>query len=531
MMVFEDAHWADPSTLELLDRLVERVPSLPIFLLITFRSDYVPPWQHRPHVKTLVLPRLAQSDSLQLATRVARPVRISNAVLEKIIAHADGVPLFLEELTKTVVQTATPEGRRGTHGISAVVHVPSTLQDALMARLDRLGRWKEVAQIGALIGPTFSYEMLNALVPQDEEVVTGIQHLLAVGVIRSVGTPQEGVYAFRHALLQDVAVSSLLRSRRASMHANIARILEAEFPQRAQAEPEIVAWHYTSAGLAEPAIRWWLEAGKRALQRSANMEAIDHLETGLELLKNMPDDPERHRRELDVQTHLGAALTAAKGFAALEVKEAYARARALCERLDDPILVFPVLRGLWVYHLVRAQWATARDLAEQMLAMGQRENAAAYQLEGHRALGMTLLWLGELDPAREHFETASSIYDPQQHQRHAVLYGNDPGVACLAHGGYVLSVLGHLDQALSRGEKAIALARRHAHPFSLVQALIYCAFVHRIRREPQQVSKLAKEFDAARQRARLSVLARRGENAGGLGAVRARGRRCRPRAG
>jgi predicted ATPase len=243
----------------------------------------------------------------------------------------------------------------------------------------------------------------------------------------------------------------------------------------------------------EPAIGWLLGAAKRAMQRSANIEAIDHLRKGLELLRTIPDSPERDRLELDLQTHLGAAQTAAKGFAAPEVQDAYVRARSLCVSLEDPSQIFPVLRGLWVYHLVRAEWWQAQDLSEQMLELGERKNDVGYQLEGHRALGMTLLWRGELSRAREHFDLGCKAYDPEQHHRHAVVYGNDPGVACLAHGGYVLSVLGHLEQALATGEKAMALARRQAHPFSLVQALIYCAFIHHIRREPQQVLKLVKE--------------------------------------
>ena len=217
------------------------------------------------------------------------------------------------------------------------------------------------------------------------------------------------------------------------------------------------------------------------------------LRKGLELLKTLPDSPERDRRELALQTHLGAALTAAKGFAAPAVRDAYLRARSLCARIEDPSQVFPVLRGLWVYSLVRAEWRQAQDLSEQMLELGERKNDVGDQLEGHRALGMTLLWRGELRRAREHFELGYNAYDPEQHHRHAVAYGNDPGVACLAHGGYVLSVLGHFEQALAHGKKARALARRRAHPFSLVQALIYCAFIHHTRREPQQVLKLAKE--------------------------------------
>lgn len=496
IMVFEDLHWADPTTLELLDRLVGRVRDLPILLLMTFRPEFVSPWEHHPHVKTLFLDRLAQSDGMQLAKAIAGSRHMPSVVLDRIVAHAEGVPLFLEELTKTVLQTNEPVGKRegaATHGTLRNVQVPATLQDALMARLDRLGRWKEVAQVAALIGSRFSYKVLSALVPREDEIEAALQHLLAVGLIRSEGSPPDAVYTFKHALLQDVAVASLLRSRRGSLHARIARTLESEFPQTALAEPELLAWHYTNAGLSDAAIGWWLQAAKRALQRSANIEAIDHLKKALELLKARPEGPERDRRELELQTQVGAALTAAKGFAAVEVREAYARARSLCDRLEDPRQAFTVHRGLWVYHLVRAEWHVARDLAEQMLSLGKREDEIGYQLEGHRALGMTQLWLGELRSALEHFEIGCSIYAPEKHQRHAVLYGNDPGVACLAHAGYVLSVLGQPDQALARVEKAMAIARLQAHPFSMVQALIYCAFIYRIRRDAQQVLRLAKE--------------------------------------
>src|SRR2546430_13931467 len=491
IMVFEDLHWADPTTLELLERLAERVGELRVFLLITFRPDFVSPWGNRPHVKTLILQRLRQCDCMQLAQGIAGARQMPSGVLDRIVAHADGVPLFLEELTKTVLQTSDLGGKR--EGTLQNVHVPEPLQDALMARLDRLGRWKEIAQIGALIGPRFSFKMLTALVPREEEVAVALQHLLAVGLIRSDGSPPDGVYTFKHALLQDVAVASLLRSRRESLHIRIARTLESEFPQTALAEPELLAWHYSSAGLVEPAVGCLLSGAEAAMGRSANLRAIDLLRKGLGRLKTLPDSPGRDRRELALQTHLGAALTAAKGFAAPAVRDAYLRARSLCARIEDPSQVFPVLRGLWVYSLVRAEWRQAQDLSEQMLELGERKNDVGDQLEGHRALGMTLLWRGELRRAREHFELGYNAYDPEQHHRHAVAYGNDPGVACLAHGSYVLSVLGHFEQALAHGKKARALARRRAHPFSLVQALIYCAFIHHTRREPQQVLKLAKE--------------------------------------
>ena len=496
IIVFEDLHWADPTTVELLDRLVKRVRELPILLLMTFRPEFISPWEKLPEVKTLTLYRLPESDCMHLAKGLAGAGKMPDAVLNRIVAHAGGVPLFLEELTKAVLQTRDPRGKNqgpGTKGSPGNVQVPATLYDALMARLDRLGRWKEVAQIGALVGRTFSYRTIAALVPSGEEIAEALQQLVAAGIVQCAGRPPDAVYTFKHALVQDVAAASLLRSRRQSLHAHIARKLESEFPQTALTEPELLAWHYMSAGLVEPAIGWWLEAGKRALQRSANLEAIHHLEAGLELVGTLPDGPQRNRRELDLQTHLGAAYTAAKGFAATEVREAYARAQSLCERLEDPRQIFPVLRGLWVYHLVRAHWPTARDLGKQMLELGEQENDVGYQLEGHRSLGMTLLWLGQFRSAHDHLQKGRCLYDPDQHQRHAVLYGNDPGVACLVHEAYALWMLGCPDQALVASEKALALARLRMHPFSMAQALIYGAFIHRIRREAQHVLRLADE--------------------------------------
>lgn len=494
VMAVEDLQWADPTTQELLQHLVQRVHKMPILLLITSRSEFVPPWADHHHVAKLGLQRLPQAECIQLVEGILGSGHMSRVVLDRILVHGDGVPLFLEELTRSVVQAGghKEEKEWSTHRKSSF-RVPATLHDALMARLDRLGRWKEVAQIGALLGRRFSYKMLAALVPNEEGVGEALEHLVSADIVRSEGLPPHADYTFKHALVQDVAVANLLRSRRQFLHARIARMLEDSFPEIAVREPELLAWHYMSAGLAEPAVDYYRKSAERALQRSSNVEAIDHLEIGLRLLEGLPASPWRDRRELELMTRLGAALTAAKGFAAAEVEAAYAGARSICERVEDATAVFPVLRGLWVYDLVRAEWRTAQELSEQMLALGTQENDIGYQLEGYRALGMTLLWRGELHQAREHFERGLGLYDPERHHRHAVLYGNDPGVACLVHHAYVQWMLGYPDRALARSLEAEALARQLRHPFSLTQSLIYRAFVHKLRREADQALRLAEE--------------------------------------
>jgi predicted ATPase len=335
--------------------------------------------------------------------------------------------------------------------------------------------------------------MLAAVLPSADGIAEALEHLVATGIVKCEGSPPDAVYMFKHALVQDVAVANLLRSKRQALHVRIAQTLETHFPDTALTEPELLARHYMSGKLSDPAIGYCLKAAERALQRSATAEAIDHLQTGLELLETLGAGPGRDQRELELATRLGAAQTAAKGFAAPEVRAAYARARSICERVEEPEAVFSVLRGLWVYHLVRAQWRSAQEVSEQMLAVGERDDNAGYRLEGHRALGMTLLWLGNLRRAREHVELGLDLYDPERHHRHAVLYGNDPGVACLAHDAYVLWMLGYPDRALARSQEAEMLARRLRHPFSLSQSLIYRAFVHKLRREVSEALHHAEE--------------------------------------
>jgi predicted ATPase len=300
------------------------------------------------------------------------------------------------------------------------------------------------------------------------------------------GLPPQATYRFKHALIQDAAYQSLLRSTRQRYHQRIAQVLEAQFPDVAKTQPELVAHHYTNAGLPAPAIPYWQRAGQQCLQRSAHTEAVQHLAQGLELLATLPETPARAQQELDLQMALGPALVATKGFAAPAVGHVYARARALCQQVGDTPQFFPALWGLWVFYNVRGELRTAQELGEHLLSLAQRASDPALLLQAHHALETTLFWSGEFTAALEHMEQGLALYNPQQHRSHAFLYGgHDPGVCCLSHGARALWYCGYPDRALRRSHEAFRLAQELSHPGSVAHALGFAAALHRLRREGQ----------------------------------------------
>ena len=362
--------------------------------------------------------------------------------------------------------------------------IPATLHDSLMARLDRLAAVKGLAQLGATLGREFSYELLHAVSPWDEVTVQRSLHqLVEAEFLYQQGLPPQATYRFKHALIQDTAYQSLLKSTRQQYHQRIAQVLEARFPDLCETQPELLAHHYTEAGVLAQAIPYWQRAGERSTARSAYVEAVAHLTKGLEVLQTLPDTPERVQHELLLQTTLGPALIISKSFAAPEVEQAYTRARALCQRLGDTPQLFPVLRGLWQFYLSRAELRTARELGEQLLHLAQGSPTPGLFLEAHRVLGEALFFLGKLAPARQSLEQGASLYDPQQHRSHAFLYGEDPGVACLSYAALTLWSQGYPDQALTSIQGALTLAQEHPHRFSLARALISAAWLHQLRRE------------------------------------------------
>jgi class 3 adenylate cyclase/predicted ATPase len=487
LFVMEDLHWVDPTTLELLSLLVDQGPTARILTLLTFRPDFSPPWTGRSHLTQMTLPRLARRQAAEMTGRVAHGKALPPEVVEQVVAKTDGVPLFVEELTKMVLESGLLqelEARYELTGPLPPLAIPTTLHDSLMARLDRLATVKALAQLGATLGRAFSYELLQAVSPWDEDTLRrGLQQLVAAEFLYQQGMPPQATYRFKHALIQDAAYQSLLRSTRQQYHQRIAQVLAARFPDTAETQPELLAHHYTEAGMAVQAIPYWQRAGQSALERSANLEAVAHLTTGLEVLATLPDTAERAQQELAMQTTLGPALVATKGFAAPEVLHVYARARELCQQAGETPQLFQVLRGLWYFYLLRVELQTARELGEHLLSLAQQVGDPVLRVEAHYALGLTLNYLGEFAAAQAHLAQGIALYDPQQHPAHAFRYGQDPGVACRAYGAATLWWLGYPEQALQWSHEALALARELAHPFSLGFALFLTAWVPQFRRE------------------------------------------------
>jgi predicted ATPase len=487
----EDLHWADPSTVEFLTLLHDQVPTTRLLVLLTFRPEFSPPWAMRSHMTQITLRRLAPKQAGEMVEKVTGGKALPPGVVQQVVAKTDGVPLFVEELTKMVIESLESVesiGSVGSHNRPSLqtFTIPATLHDSLMARLDRLGTVKEVAQLGATLGREFTYELIQAVSPIEEaRLQQALTKLVEAEVLYQRGLPPQARYLFKHALIQDAAYQSLLKSTRQQYHQQIAQMLEERFPETKETQPELLAHHYTEAGLVAQAISYWQRAGQRAVERSANVEAISHLTKGLELLKTLPDSPERAQQELLLQTTLGPALMTTKGWAAPEVGKSYTRAHELCQQVGSTPQLFPVLWGLWQFTVARAEHQTARELGEQLFKLVQRGQDSALLLKAHYTLGLTLFWLGEFAAAEEHLEQGIALYGLQQHHSHTFLYEQDSGVGSLVYAAWSLWMLGYPTQALKRSQEALTLAQELSHPFSLAIAQGGVALVRQLRREVQ----------------------------------------------
>jgi class 3 adenylate cyclase/predicted ATPase len=492
--VWEDLHWADPSSLEFLTLLIEQIPTTKLLLLLTFRPEFMPPWKSRSHISQLVLNRLGKRQVEVMIQTVAADKGLSAEIVEQVRIKTDGVPLFVEELTKNVLESVEALGSLGSpHRTALPLAIPATLQEALLARLDRLAEARQVAQLGATLGREFSYELIQAVAPLSETELHAALNKLVEGEILYQRGPGEQVrYFFKHALIQDTAYQSLLKSTRQQYHQQIAQVLEERFPNIKENQPELLAHHYTEAGLIGQAIPYWQQAGQRATQRSANVEAISHLTKGLELLTTLPDTPERAQQELSLQIALGSPLIATKGFAAPEVASAYTRARELCQQLGETPQLFPVLFGLFSFYGVAAEHKTARGLADQLLSLAHRQQAPTLLMPAHVAFGAGSVFLGEPAVAREHLEQGIALYDPQKHSPEVFGVALDLGVNGRVYAALALWFLGYPDQALKRSQEALTLARALSHPHSLAFALGWAARLHQLRRERQQTHEQAE---------------------------------------
>jgi class 3 adenylate cyclase len=394
LCILEDLHWTDPTTLELIGLLLDQTPTASLLVLLTCRPHFQPAWHHRSYITEMTLNHLSHAQVEQIVRGVTNGKTLPREVLAQIVERTDGVPLFVEEMTKAVIESGylkeVDYHYTLTESLSTIA-IPTTLQDSLMARLDRLVTAKAVAQYAAVIGRQFPYDLLQAVSQLDEVVLQHeLRRLVEAELVYQRGLPPQATYVFKHALIQDAAYESLLKSTRQHYHQRIAQVLEAQFLATAEAQPELLAHHCTEAGLIAQAVSYWHKAGKRAVERSANVEAIRHLDTGLELLHALPDTPERIQQEVEMHLALGASLIATKSAAAPEVAQTYTRARQLCEHLEAPQQLFPVLRGLWNYYYVRAELQTAHTLGEQLLTLAQHAQTRALLSAAHRAVGVTL---------------------------------------------------------------------------------------------------------------------------------------------
>ena len=497
LMIFEDVHWVDPTTLELLDRIVERVPSLPVLLVVSFRPEFEPPWVGLPHVTAHPLKRLTRRQGAAMIEHVSGGKALLKGVVDQITGRTDGVPLFIEELTKAVLESGFPRERNSRYLSDGLLPaaVPPTLQASLLARLDHLGQAaKQVAQVCAAIGRDFSYGLLAVVAPQGEdELRSALDQLTGSGLVSYRGVPPEATYAFKHALIQEAAYDTLLRSKRQALHGRIVGALQERYPETVNTQPEVLAYHCVQAGLLEPAIEYSRRAGERAAERSANLEAIAHLRRGLELATNLPEGPDRAKRELELQVALGSALISVKGYAASETGQAYARAHELCQTLGDTPQRVPVLYGRYVYHEVRGEFAVSHAIAQDLLRLGEQRNDTVSLLIGHRIVGASAFYLGRFIPARAHLEQAIALYDPDRHRSLALFYGYDARVVSQCYLVKTLFVLGHADQALALCREALKEARELA-PGSLAFALNYASYLHQFRREREAVGRWADEL-------------------------------------
>jgi len=481
LLLFEDAQWADATSIELLDLTVERVRELPVLALITCRADFEPPWVGRPNVATVTLGRLEHNDVESVIARVTGGRALPSEVMKQIVAKTDGNPLFVEELTKTVLEAGIliedSEGYR-LDGPLPPLAIPATLQDSLMARLDRLAPVKEIAQIGAAIGREFSYPLVRALVARDEPALRrALAQLEQAELVFRRGEPPEAIYSFKHALVRDAAYETLLKSRRHQLHAQIARVLEEKFADTAASEPEIVAHHFTQAGLADPAIDYWLKAGNLALNRSANAEAAKHLRQGVELI-GQASSPTRARKELDLYLALGPAMAASEGFATAETRRVFSHARELLGEDGTPKEQMTILWGAFLAHNNHAEHDAAREVARQFLALADHHHHPAVSALANRFMGQTLFMVGEFADARLHLERTLALCAANQETIVAYRrFGIDDHSGALSHLARTLGVLGYPEQSAAVTGQAVARARALGLVFTIAHALSHATML------------------------------------------------------
>ena len=485
LMIFEDAHWTDPTSLELFGRAVDRIASLRVLLIVTFRPEFAPPWIGRPHVTALTINRLAQRDIDAMIDGVTGNKSLPSSIRQDIVERTDGIPLFVEEMTKAVLEAGGEEAtERAVAAIpSSSIAVPASLHASLMARLDRLGPAKEVSQIGATIGREFSHTLLEAVAGKPKaELASALDRLVAAGLLFRQGLPPQATYLFKHALVQDAAYGTLLREPRRALHARIAETLESQFAEIAENQPELLARHCTEAGQMEKAAGLWGRAGQRSLERSATVEAVAQLTRALDQIAMLPATPALRSEEIKIQVRLTNALMHAKGYAAPETKASVERARTLIDRAEslgeppeDPLVLFSVLYGFWVASYIAFSGDTLRDLATQFLALAEKQTATGPLMISHRLMGTSLIQTGDIVGSRTHLDRALALYDPAKHRLLATRFGQDLRVAILSYRSLASWRLGYPEAAVVDSDQALKDAREIGHAVTLIYALWHAA--------------------------------------------------------
>ena len=495
LVVFEDAHWIDPTSKELLEKVVDGTRDASVLVLITLRPEGLPISFGQANVTALTMSRLSDRQTATLIAGVSGGPTLPSELVEQIVAKTDGIPLFVEELTKAVLESdlVAIEGERYVLARPLTdLAIPDTLHDSLTARLDRLGPVKEVAQIAAVIGREFSYDLLAAVaeLPEDE-LQSALRRLCAAELVFGRGQPPDAVYAFKHVLVQETAYNAVLRDRRAELHGRIAHTLAADFPEILEHRPELIAQHCTEAGLDEEAVEFWREAGELAIARSAAHEAVAHLQAALRILARFPESRHRDRTELGLQTSLGGALIAVKSFAAPETGRAFVRAWELCQRIGDESCLCPVLFGRWIHHVARAELDLSLAAAGDLMRLAEAQADPVPRIIAHRALANSQFFIGDLVAARTHAEQALACYAPGQRPDLAVRYAADPYVLSAYFLAHALLRLGHPDSARPHAANALARARELGHVLTMAHALHHDCLFHQLARDSQAVRQHA----------------------------------------
>jgi TOMM system kinase/cyclase fusion protein len=483
LLIFEDMHWVDHSTIEYLNILIHVVTRARLLVVLTCRPEFRAPWSDREHLHHLVLDRLPSDVTVAMIEHASRDRKLPPSVVSRLVATTDGVPLFVEELTRLVVESWRPEAG----WIDAGTSIPGTLHELLVAKLDRLdGTAREVAQFAAVLGRDFPFALVRAVSPVDEmSLQSGLESLVDAGVLYRQGKPPNAKYLFKHALIQQTAYQSLAKSERQQHHRRAADVLGNLFPETVDLEPELLAYHHAEAGNTEQAIVFWQKAGQRTTQRSALVEAIDHYGKALDALKTLPPGEAlpgggvaRDKKELALLLALGSPLMSVYGYASAEVERTYARARELAHAAGGQSELFPAMLGLWQFYYVKGMLATARSLGEQLLAIARDADDSTFELLALRAVASTVFVQGDFESCLRHTSTGLAIYDVAKHGQLGLRTGHDPGVANGVYRGWALWIVGYPDQALGSVTQAIVLARELCHPLSIAYALCFATLVH-----------------------------------------------------